>query len=88
MLKQDKALIIKQFAQAEGDTGSSEVQIGLLTNRIAEIARHLESFPKDNHSRAGLLKLVGKRRTLADYLKKTNIESHDRVMQMVKTKKA
>ena len=84
MIKMDKASIIKKFAQSERDTGSSEVQIGLLTYRINEISQHLEKFPKDKHSRMGLLKLVGKRRSLARYLKENNKEAHDNVMHMTK----
>ena len=65
-----KAELIKSYAQAEGDTGSPEVQVALLTERIAELTGHLRSFPKDNHSRRGLLKLVGQRRRLLAYLMK------------------
>ena len=69
-LKQE---IIVGFATSEGDTGSPEVQIALLTERIKELTDHLRSFPKDNHSRRGLLKLVGQRRRLLAYLiKKDN----------------
>jgi small subunit ribosomal protein S15 len=66
-LKQE---IITGFATKEGDTGSPEVQVALLTERIKELTGHLKSFPKDNHSRRGLLKLVGQRRRLLAYLMK------------------
>ena len=65
-----KQEIITGFATKEGDTGSPEVQVALLTERIKELTEHLKRFPKDNHSRRGLLKLVGKRRRLLAYLVK------------------
>jgi small subunit ribosomal protein S15 len=65
-----KQEIIGGFASNEGDTGSPEVQIALLTERIRSLTDHLRSFPKDNHSRRGLLKLVGQRRRLLAYLVK------------------
>ena len=69
----EKQEIITGFATKEGDTGSPEVQVALLTERIKELTGHLKSFPKDNHSRRGLLKLVGQRRRLLAYLiKKDN----------------
>ena len=70
----EKQEIITGFATKEGDTGSPEVQIALLTERIKGLTEHLRSFPKDNHSRRGLLKLVGQRRRLLAYLlKKDNV---------------
>mgnify|MGYP003704876791 CR=1 FL=1 len=70
---EQKQTIIKDFARFPGDTGSPEVQIALLTERIKGLTEHLRSFPKDNHSRRGLLKLVGQRRRLLAYLiKKDN----------------
>jgi small subunit ribosomal protein S15 len=84
MVKMDKGSIIKKFARSERDTGSCEVQIGLITIRITQISQHLEKFPKDKHSRAGLLKLVGKRRSLSRYLKEHNKEAYDNVMHMTK----
>ena len=65
-----KKSLIEQFRVHEGDTGSPEVQIALLTERIKGLTDHLRSFPKDNHSRRGLLKLVGQRRRLLAYLMK------------------
>ncbi len=67
---QEKQGIIAEYAVKEGDTGSPEVQIALLTERIKGLTEHLKSFPKDNHSRRGLLKLVGQRRRLLAYLVK------------------
>jgi small subunit ribosomal protein S15 len=67
---QEKQEIIAGYAAKEGDTGSPEVQIALLTERIKGLTEHLKSFPKDNHSRRGLLKLVGQRRRLLAYLVK------------------
>jgi small subunit ribosomal protein S15 len=67
---QEKQEIITGFAVKDGDTGSPEVQIALLTERIKDLTEHLKSFPKDNHSRRGLLKLVGQRRRLLAYLVK------------------
>ena len=68
LAREEKQEIIVGFATKEGDTGSPEVQVALLTERIKELTGHLKSFPKDNHSRRGLLKLVGQRRRLLDYL--------------------
>ena len=68
LAREQKQEIITGFATKDGDTGSPEVQIALLTERIKELTGHLRSFPKDNHSRRGLLKLVGQRRRLLAYL--------------------
>jgi len=70
LAREEKQEIITGFATKEGDTGSPEVQVALLTNRIKELDQHLKGFPKDNHSRRGLLKLVGQRRRLLAYLVK------------------
>ncbi len=83
MLKIDnKTKIIKKFATTKGDTGSPEVQIALLTERIKELTEHLKVHKKDNHSRRGLLKMVSKRRRLLNYLR-TSVE--DRYRALVKT---
>lgn len=71
-----KQAIIKEYARKEGDTGSPEVQIAILTARIKELTEHLKVNKKDYHSTRGLLKMVGKRRALLEYLKKTDIESY------------
>lgn len=73
LARETKDQVISEYAVKDGDTGSAEVQIALLTERIKELTEHLRSFPKDNHSRRGLLKLVGQRRRLLAYLiKKDN----------------
>ena len=73
LAREQKQQVIGAFAVADGDTGSPEVQIALLTERIKGLTGHLKGFPKDNHSRRGLLKLVGQRRRLLAYLiKKDN----------------
>ena len=74
--KEKKAAIMKEYARCEGDTGSPEVQIAILTARIAELTEHLKTNQKDHHSRRGLLKMVGQRRGLLDYLKKTDLEGY------------
>ena len=70
LAREKKQEVVTSFATNEGDTGSPEVQIALLTERIRELTDHLRRFPKDNHSRRGLLKLVGQRRRLLAYLVK------------------
>ena len=74
--KDQKAAIISEYATKEGDTGSPEVQIALLTARINELNEHLKVHKKDHHSRRGLLKMVGQRRNLLNYLKNVDIERY------------
>ena len=74
--KVQKQEIIAKYGRKEGDTGSPEVQIALLTGRIQELTEHLKVHKKDHHSRRGLLMMVGQRRSLLDYLKKTDIERY------------
>ena len=76
MLKSEKTEIIKKYARHEGDTGSPEVQIAVLTKRIRDLTEHLKEHPKDHHSRRGLLKMVGHRRNLLAYLQKVDIERY------------
>ena len=76
MLKEEKDAIIKEYAQHEGDTGSPEVQIALLTKRINDLTEHLRTHKKDHHSRRGLLKMVGQRRNMLNYLMRTDIERY------------
>jgi len=71
-----KKSLIEQFKVHEGDTGSPEVQIALLTTRINELTEHLRAHPKDHYSRRGLLKLVGRRRGLLEYLRKKDTERY------------
>ena len=75
MTKERKQEIIEKFAQSKNDTGSAQVQIALLTERINELTEHLKVNPKDNHSRRGLLKLVGKRKGFLSYLEKTDLDA-------------
>ncbi len=76
MEKVKKSELIAKFARSEGDTGSPEVQVALLTERITELTEHLAVHKKDHHSRRGLLKMVGKRRNLLNYLKNKDIERY------------
>ena len=75
-----KTEIIKEFQRTAGDTGSSEVQIALLSKRIGDLTEHLKVFKKDHSSRLGLLKLVGQRRRLMRYLKRTNRASYNKLI--------
>ena len=72
----DKNEIISKYAQNEKDTGSSKLQVALITARINDLQGHFKSHEKDQHSRRGLLKLVGKRRRLLDYIKRNDIEEY------------
>ena len=72
--KEKKTAIMKEYARCEGDTGSPEVQIAVLSARIQELTEHLKEHPKDNHSRRGMFKMVGQRRGLLSYLKEKDIE--------------
>ena len=74
--KEKKDEIIKEYGRKAGDTGSPEVQIAILTARITELTEHMKKNPKDYHSNRGLLKMVGQRRGLLDYLKKTDLEKY------------
>lgn len=76
LLKEEKSAIMKEYATHEGDTGSPEVQIAVLTRRINELTEHLKIHKKDHHSRRGLLKMVGHRRNLLAYLQKKDIERY------------
>ncbi|MBI3418738.1 MAG: 30S ribosomal protein S15 [Proteobacteria bacterium] len=83
----EKQKIIKQFARNPQDTGSPEVQIAVLTNEIERLSSHLEKHKKDNHSRRGLLKMVGQRRRLLDYLKQVNEQSYNKVIGKLNIRK-
>lgn len=80
MDKEREQEILKQFARSEGDTGSPEVQIALLTERINELTEHLKVHFKDHHSRRGLLMLVGRRKNLLNYIKDLDIERYRKVI--------
>jgi len=75
-----KQEIIAKYQRKEGDTGSTEVQVALLSERIQHLTAHLKSHPKDNHTRNGLLKLVGQRRSLLKYLQKTDLERYRKLV--------
>lgn len=85
--KEKKTEIINKYARKEGDTGSPEVQIAILTARIIELTEHLKQNKKDHHSRRGLLKMVGKRRGLLQYLKKTNLEGYRELIEKLGIRK-
>ena len=85
--KQQKTELITQYATHEGDTGSPEVQIALLSNRITYLTEHFKTHAKDHHSRRGLLKLVGRRRRLLDYLKKTDLNRYRTVIDKLGIRK-
>ncbi len=81
MLPEEKKAIIAEYATHEGDTGSPEVQIALLTKRINDLTEHLKVHKKDHHSRRGLLKMVGQRRSLLKYLTKVDIERYRSIIK-------
>lgn len=76
LAKDKKEKVIGEYRRGDGDTGSPEVQIALLTNRIEQLTAHLQGHPKDSSSRRGLLRLVGQRRGLLDYMRKHNYEAY------------
>ena len=85
--KEKKTAIMKEYATCENDTGSPEVQVAVLTARIQELTEHLKQNPKDHHSRRGLLKMVGQRRGLLDYLKKIDIERYRSLIERLGIRK-
>ncbi len=85
--KQQKTDLISQYRTHEEDTGSPEVQIALLSNRISYLTEHFKSHAKDHHSRRGLLKLVGRRRRLLDYLKKIDVERYRTIIDKLGIRK-
>ena len=87
LLKEEKQQIINEYATHEGDTGSPEVQIALLTYRINNLTEHLKGNHKDHHSRRGLLKMVGHRRNLLNYLQKTDIERYRSIIARLNIRK-
>jgi len=86
-VKIEKTDIISQYRTHDSDTGSPEVQIALLSNRINYLTDHFKTHAKDHHSRRGLLKLVGRRRRLLDYLKKTNVERYRTIIDKLGIRK-
>ena len=83
----DRKAVIAEYARSEGDTGSPEVQVAILTARIKEITEHMKENPKDFHSNRGLLKLVGQRRGLLDYLKKKDINRYRALIEKLGLRK-
>lgn len=87
MTQAEKQGIMKEYATHEGDTGSPEVQIAVLTKRINDLTEHLKEHHKDHHSRRGLLKMVGHRRNLLAYLQKTDIKRYRAIVQKLGLRK-
>ncbi len=87
LAKEKKQAIIAEYGRTPGDTGSPEVQVALLTARINELTEHLKVNQKDHHSRRGLLKMVGQRRGLLAYLKKTDIERYRSLIERLGLRK-
>ena len=85
--KEQKAQIIAEYGRGEGDTGSPEVQIAILTARINDLTDHFKANPKDHHSRRGLLKMVGQRRGLLAYLKEKAIERYRSLIERLGLRK-
>jgi len=85
--KEKKTAIMKEYARCEGDTGSPEVQIAVLSARIQELTEHLKEHPKDNHSRRGMFKMVGQRRGLLNYLKEKDIERYRALIEKLGLRK-
>jgi small subunit ribosomal protein S15 len=85
--KQKKTEVITGFRVHERDTGSPEVQVALLTERITDLTPHFKDHKKDHHSRRGLLRMVGRRRRILDYIKKTNEERYTSLINRLKIRK-
>ena len=85
--KEKKQAIIAEYGRSEGDTGSPEVQVAILTARIQELTEHLKANQKDHHSRRGLLKMVGQRRGLLGYLKEKDIERYRALIERLGLRK-
>lgn len=85
--KEEKTALIKEFGENEKDTGSTSVQIAILTTQIRNLTEHLKTFKKDHHSRRGLLKMVGQRRRLLRYLQKENSAQYKALIEKLKIRK-
>ena len=85
--KEKKTAIMKEYARCEGDTGSPEVQVALLTARITELTDHLKENPNDHHSRRGMLKMIGQSRGLLSYLKSIDIERYRSLIERLGLRK-
>ena len=86
-MENNKKSVIKSLAKNEKDTGSSEIQIGLLTQKINKLSKYFQKFKKDKHSSIGLLKAVNKRKRLMKYLKNQNIESYNNILSKLNLRK-
>ena len=87
LVTEQKQEIVKKFAQSVGDTGSPEVQVALLTERITYLTEHFKTHAKDHHSRRGLLRMVSKRRRLLDYLKRVSLDRYRKVVAALNLRK-
>ena len=87
LTQKEKQKLIDEYKRHEKDTGSADVQIAILTQEIEELAKHLKKHPKDNHSRRGLLKMVSRRKTLLEFLKKEDEKRHNSVVKKLGLKK-
>ena len=87
MSKDDKTTTIKKYQRAKSDTGSSEVQVALLTSRISQLTEHLKTYKKDHHSRRGLIALVEKRKRLLAYLERENSERYKKLIAQLDLRK-
>jgi small subunit ribosomal protein S15 len=87
ILKEEKKVVIKTYALTDNDTGSTEVQVAVLTTRIQNLTEHFKTHKHDYHSRRGLLKLVGKRRSLLNYLKKKDINRYRSLIERLGLRK-
>ena len=87
LVRETKDRIVAEYAIREGDTGSAEVQIALLTERVKDLTGHLKQFPKDNHSRRGLLKMVGQRRRLLNYLQARDLDRYRALVKELELRK-
>ena len=87
LTKDNKQDVIKEFGRTDKDTGSAEVQIALLTRRIEDLTGHFKTNPKDHNSRRGLLKMVGQRRKLLNYLKRKDIEKYREILDKLSLRK-
>jgi small subunit ribosomal protein S15 len=85
--KTDKKTLVKQFSRHEKDTGSAEVQIAVMSQRIAHLTEHFTQFKKDNNSKRGLMRLIGRRKRLMRYLERTNPENYKALMKKLGLKK-
>jgi len=83
LLKEEKTQLIEENARGQGDTGSPEVQVAVLSHQITQLTEHLRTHPKDHHSRRGLLRMVGRRRRLLAYLRREDVERYRALISML-----